>query len=558
MAGYFERTRDAIRSLWGTRPAPPAASPAPPVLIGENLALVGGAVTFRDEDRAAADPSAWLTIFEAALERNAAIHDAALDLVRAQTRQIPADMLLWGSVERGRFLGLLRPRPGLSQRLSELRACGALAVLFPGFYTESAETHSLSAVANLERLLAQSADLSGTRFGTMLRELDAPQLVVLALLLHHPLGAREHAPAAAADLARPILDRLRVEGDARYAVDFLIENQLQMAQFAFRQDTADAAIVARLASVVTGASQLNSITTEEHLKMLCLLTVGDLGAGGREPLTSWKAELLWRLFVDTYNSVTMAYGDQVIDHAAAARTALHRDRPPDIAEEELIEFLEGLPQRYLTLFDADAIYAHVRLRRNIGPDDVHSRLTRKGDAWELTLITLDKPFLFSNICGVLALERADILRGQALTSRSGLVVDIFEFIEGPDPARMAQLEWLLSDVVTGRIDVASRLAESGRSSDAQHPAAPLLYFDNESSPRYTILEVVAEDAPGLLHRISRALSSFGCEVDLVLISTEQAKAIDVFHLQRGGAKLTDSDQMALTAQLERAFDASAH
>ena len=120
-----------------------------------------------------------------------------------------------------------------------------------------------------------------------------------------------------------------------------------------------------------------------------------------------------------------------------------------------------------------------------------------------------------------------------------------------------QLEWLLSDVATGRIDVASRLAEWRRSSDAQHAAAPLLYFDNDSSPRYTILEVVADDTPGLLHRISRALSSFGCEVDLVLISTEQAKAIDVFHLRRGDAKLTESDHLALTEQLERAIAASA-
>src|SRR5215468_7513987 len=270
MPDYFSRARAALRHLLDGAPKGEASNVGVPVPIDDNLALVDGRMAFANPDRAAEDPSAWLTLFEAALERSVPIADTALDLLRAQTRELSAETMLWGTTERARFISLLRPRAGLSQRLSEMRAGGALAVLFPGFYTEDAETHSLSAVANLERLLSQS-DLSGTRFGTMLRELDAPELVVLALLLHHPVGAKEHAPSKAADLARPILDRLRIEGDARFVVDFLIEKQLRMAQFAFRQDTGDSDVVAGFASLVTEAAQLNSITTEEHLKMLCLL-----------------------------------------------------------------------------------------------------------------------------------------------------------------------------------------------------------------------------------------------------------------------------------------------
>ena len=135
------------------------------------------------------------------------------------------------------------------------------------------------------------------------------------------------------------------------------------------------------------------------------------------------------------------------------------NRPPDIAEAELVQFLEGLPQRYLTLFDAASIYQHVRLWRNIGPDDVHSFLSRKGEAWELTVVTLDKPYLFSNICGALASLGVDILRGQALTSRSGLVLDVFQFADGAGPSTPGELERLLSDVVAGRVDIPARLAE---------------------------------------------------------------------------------------------------
>jgi [protein-PII] uridylyltransferase len=550
----LHRTRAALKHLLGSR-QPDARTPAATaaaVPIDDLLALADGRVTFLDVDRAAADPRVWLRLFQAAVERNLPIADAAVELIRAQTSRLTADTMLWGSTERRRFVALLRPYEGLAARLQQLRDCGVLAVLFPAFYREGADPHNFAAVARLERLLGET-DLTGTRFGTMLRELHSPELVVLALLLHRPAAWRDHDPVKAADLALPALDLLQLELDARHAVDFLIEKQLQMAQFAFRQDTSDPEVIARFATSLINAAQLNSLSGEEHLKMLCVLTVGDLGSGGREPLTSWRAELLWRLFVDTYNHLTIAYGDEVIDRDAAARTILHRDRPADISEAELTRFLEGLPQRYLTLFDAGSIYQHVRLWRNIGPNDVHSFLSRKGDAWELAVVTLDKPFLFTNICGALASLGLDILRGQALTSRSGLVLDVFQFVDYGRPLSQTELTQLLSDVVAGKVDIAARLAEARRAGAALPPALPRLYFDNESSNRYTVLELVADDVPGLLQRVSRTLSSFGCEVDLVLISTEGDKAIDVFHIRKNGGKLTEPEQLALTESLERAI-----
>ena len=50
------------------------------------------------------------------------------------------------------------------------------------------------------------------------------------------------------------------------------------------------------------------------------------------------------------------------------------------------------------------------------------------------------------------------------------------------------------------------------------------------------------------------ISQHGCNVDLVLISTEGAKAIDVFHITAGGAKLSDAAQGALTADLQHMLE----
>ena len=78
--------------------------------------------------------------------------------------------------------------------------------------------------------------------------------------------------------------------------------------------------------------------------------------------------------------------------------------------------------------------------------------------------------------------------------------------------------------------------------------------DNEASGRYTILDIVATNALGLLYRISRVISQHGCEVDLVLIATEGEKAIDVFHITKSGAKLTDPEQQSLTSDLQRTLE----
>ena len=174
-----------------------------------------------------------------------------------------------------------------------------------------------------------------------------------------------------------------------------------MSVVAFRRDTEDPTVVSRFADLVG---------VEERLKMLCLLTRVDIEAVSLETLTPWREELLWQLYVDTYNHLTLEYADQRIAHDRADVSALLAGRPPELSEAEIPRFVEGLPCRYLQVFGPEAIYRHVRLAGDITPDHVHAALERKGPAWELTVVTLDKPFLFSNICGVLSSFGMDILK----------------------------------------------------------------------------------------------------------------------------------------------------
>ena len=127
-------------------------------------------------------------------------------------------------------------------------------------------------------------------------------------------------------------------------------------------------------------------------------------------------------------------------------------------------------------------------------------------------------------------------------------------MNGDGPERFREV---LGAAVSGKSDVTARLR--ARASSVLHRGSvrrfePVIHADNHSSQRYTILDIIASNAIGLLHRISRVISHHGCDVDLVLISTEGEKAIDVFHITAGGAKLSAAAQAALTADLQHVLE----
>jgi [protein-PII] uridylyltransferase len=557
MADYFGRARGVSRVLDRLRRTAP-------VPAGVNLGRTRDGIRFIDRERASAEPQAWLAAFQGALDTQTTVSDQALDLIRHHAPRFRPPDFLPSASHRAALLRLLKPRPGLYARLSEMHDSGLLGQLLPPFraiasrvvrdfyHKYTVDEHTLQTVRNLERLAAGPEGRE--RFAALLAEVEAPELLVLALLLHDVgKGGEEDHALRSAQMAEAVLDALSLDEAARETVLFLIRHHLRMSQVAFRRDTEDPEVVREFAALVG---------TEARLRLLCLMTLADVEAVSPDTLTKWKEELLWRLYVDTYTHLTTQYGDELIERTQTAAAECVARRPADLGAAEVAAFLEGLPRRYLQVVDRRAVYHHVRLARDIGPDDVHLAIEPSDRAWELTVVTLDKPMLFANVCGVLSSFGMDILRGHAMTNPNGLVLDIFQFVDAErflalNPGAADAVMHAIEDVVAGRSTAADRLRgrEAGLRRRPAVRVPPIVRVDGGASRKYTVVDIIAGDEPGLLYRVSRAISEQGCEIDLVLIATEGEKAIDVFHLTKSGAKLTAGDQRTLTAHLQDLLEA---
>jgi [protein-PII] uridylyltransferase len=452
-----------------------------------------------------------------------------------------------------------------------MHALGMLELLIPEFHGIDAlvirdayhrytvDEHTMVLIDTLHGLerpqTGQMAEWAA-RFGALLRDTQHCALLYLAALMHDTGKGRssdDHARESER-MAQGVIERLELDVYESEMVLSLIRNHLEMSA-ALRRDVFDTETVRAFAG---------KVQTPEALRMLTLFTYADIQAVHPDALTPWKAENLWRLYLATASFLDRSVDDERVGARVGKELVLRVTALMPGKRAEIERFLEGFPERYLRTRTPDQVRMHFEMAEWIERDPVQLRFQYAPGTSEITLLAPDRPLLFADMAGALAAWGMNIVTADAFSNRQGIVVDNFRFTDTFRTLEMNASEHeafveSVHDVMVGKLTVEKLLSGRRR---GQGPAAKVVVetrvdFDDDASSQSTLLQVVAQDIPGLLRAVSLALAGRGCNIEVALVDTEGETAIDVFYVTKDGAKLDAAEEKALKKDLLAAMEENA-
>ncbi|PWU03312.1 MAG: [protein-PII] uridylyltransferase [Terriglobia bacterium] len=495
-----------------------------------------------------AEPEVVLRLFEFVARHGIGISGEAEQQIEARLGHLQAYFReshpIWGALNNMFAL------PHAPMALRAMHDTGILTALFPEleqieclvvrdfYHRYTVDEHTLVAIHNLWAL-RHADDLPLKAYGDLLREMQQPSVLLFALLFH---DAGKGSPGqnhveASLRLAVQAFSRIHMPGADRDIAQFLIHRHLELSSVMQGRDLFDPQTLRDVA---------HQVETVERLKALTLLTYADISAVNPNVMTPWRAEQLWQLYLMVYNELNRELETERIE--------MDPSGPP-----ERLEFLRGFPTRYLRTHNDSEIDEHMLLEEKSRKRNVAVEVRKLESAYQLTMVTtVDRPGLFAAVAGTLSSFGMNILKAEAFSNHRGLILDTFTFADPSrtlelNPTEVDRLRTMVERVIAGKINVKELLRNRPKPTlparSARIPAQ--VAFDAEASSTATLVEIVAEDRPGLLYDLASAIASNGCNIEVVLIDTQAHKAIDVFYMTAAGKKLDTSRQTALGEALLR-------
>jgi len=533
---------------------------------------------FAREQELEQEPAIALRLYALAVDRNERVLPAARDAISRLVAEDP------------HFCAALRRSPEAAQLfikllctvssqvpfrngsvLEELHSVGLLLALIPEFapvigrvhhdlyHVYTVDVHSVACVDRVRALMRGELMQRHALGCRLAAEAHRPQRLLFAALLHDigkVFGGKEHSMRGAA-MARSILARFGLESDDVERVTKLVLHHLDMYFVAARRDLADSSTIEQFAQLVGD---------RDCLRNLYLLTIADISTTAPTSMTSWKARMLDELYAATDERLA---GVDDCDPLRRARSELYAHTDSSLERGVVDELVRSMPERYLLTHTPDEIAAHARCVQAARGKRLHVQLapSRRPNIAELCVITGaatqddglgDRPGLLAAIAAALTACKLEIYAAQIYTrDRATPQEQVLDVFWVRDPVHglngltelLPKLEQTLLELISGAVrpDELLQKRNPTRWSERPCPRVPVeIAIDNRSSQKYTIVEVVAQDRPGLLFSLAHTLHRLELSIEFAKVNTEGNRVIDIFYVTE-----LDETKLASRARLEQ-------
>ncbi|MGW9594741.1 [protein-PII] uridylyltransferase, partial [Streptomyces chartreusis] len=512
--------RPRLRAMLGGG-AKPTAERSP---LAEGVVEQDGEVVLARAARPERDPVLPLRAAAAAAQAGLPLSLHAVRRMAANVRPLPTP---WPAEAREQLVTLLGSGRPTVEVWEALEAEGLITHFLPDWERVRCRPQRNAVhIWTVDRHLIETA----VRASEFTRRVHRPDLLLVAALLHDiGKGWPGDHSVAGEIIVKDVAARIGFDRDDVTVLSTLVLHHLLLVETATRRDLEDPATVRSVAEAVG---------TQGTLELLHALTEADALATGPAAWSSWRGSLVADL-VKRVGAVLA--GDDPAEPEAAAPTA----------EQERLA-IEAIATGSPVL----ALRAQTE-----PPAEEQSPVDPEPLGVELLIAVPDQPGVLPAVAGVLAMHRLTVRTAElsALDLPDGVegAVLLLNWRVAAEYGSLPQAARLRADLVRaldGSLDIAGRLAER----DAAYPrrrgvvAPPARVTVHPAASRLaTVIEVRAQDAPGLLFRIGRALEDASVRVRSAHVSTLGANAVDAFYVTGPeGAPLPGEEAAAVARKLE--------
>ncbi|MFL1900118.1 [protein-PII] uridylyltransferase [Streptomyces tauricus] len=518
--------RPRLRAMLGGGKPAPERSP-----LAEGVVEQDGEVVLARAARPDRDPVLPLRAAAAAAQAGLPLSLHAVRRMAAAARPLPTP---WPAEARQQLITLLGSGPSTIEVWEALEAEGLITRLLPDWERVRCRPQRNAVhIWTVDRHLIETA----VRAAEFTRRVHRPDLLLVAALLHDiGKGWPGDHSVAGEIIARDVAARIGFDRTDVATLATLVRHHLLLIETATRRDLEDPATVRSVAEAVG---------SQGTLELLHALTEADALATGPAAWSSWRASLV----ADLVKRVSAALAGDDPDEPEAAAPTAEQER---LAIEAFRTGGPVLALRAQTEPPAEASTEEPSVEPSGEPEPL---------GVELLIAVPDQKGVLPAVAGVLAMHRLTVrtaeLRALELpdgVSGSVLLLDWRVAAEYGSLPQAARLRADLVRALDGSLDIAGRLAER----DAAYPRrrgivapAARVSVAPAASRLATVIEVRAHDAPGLLHRIGRALEDAQVRVRSAHVSTLGANAVDAFYVTGpDGSPLPGEQAASLARALE--------